>query len=148
MSLKIELNQKCLHFYENLDYQHSEPRNEMTDSSTDYNSTSIGFSIESLTEDLKPVSTEERFDSRDESVLLAFLRLLRLPGFQRKDQSKWFFYRNFLWFCKVVAGYLDTSMKLFKPVFTETQKFGNWVNTKPIAQFGNFGTQTCKYVEI
>ena len=72
------------------------PRNETIDSSTDYNLASIGFSIKCLTEDIKPVSPEQRFDSRDESILIALLRFLGLPGSKWKGQSKWFFYRSFL----------------------------------------------------
>ena len=43
----------------------------MTDSSEDYFLKKLGFSIETLTEDIKPVSTEQKFESRNESIILA-----------------------------------------------------------------------------
>ena len=106
----------------------------MTSCSKDYSFTMLELLIENLREDIKPVSTE----SRDNSVLIAFLGLSGQPGFRCKGQSKWFGQEILLYCCKVFAGYLD---KDIKPLVTEMEEFEYWDTSLLITLFGSFGQQ-------
>ena len=80
MSPKTEIKQKVLHFYEFSDSQPFETKNEMTVFSKYYSSKRLKLSIETLTEDIKPLSTKTKLESRDESIIATFLGFLGLPG--------------------------------------------------------------------
>ena len=58
MILKIKIFQKYYQFLEFSNYEHSEARTELTGWSTDDSFTTLELSIETLMEDVKPLTTE------------------------------------------------------------------------------------------